>query len=194
VHTLIVNRGPEAKVYAMTEGGSTISEVDGKVLDDLEAELLDTKVVSLEPSEVRELAFGGKDAFSFEKTGENWKLAGEPSFQVDAAKVTDALNTLRDLKAKSYVTYSGANLADYGLASPALTVRAVTEAGAQVELMMSDKGPGGDDRYATLSTSKDRVFVLGSSDVGKFKKQPKDFQVGTAAPPPPAPMPMNRNP
>jgi hypothetical protein len=37
-------------------------------------------------------------------------------------------------------------------------------------------GPGGDDRYASVSTAPDRVFVLQAADVTKFVKKVQDFQ------------------
>ncbi|MBN2562284.1 MAG: DUF4340 domain-containing protein [Phycisphaerae bacterium] len=175
LHTVLVARH-EDKVYAMTDGGETICEVDGKVLDDLEAELFSTKVAMIEPSRVRRLSFGGEDGFSFVKDGNTWELSGEPSFATDAAKIVSLLDSLRDLRAKHYVRYGGANPAEFGLDRPAAAITAETEGGESVTLTVSPNGPGGDDRYAAVSTADGRVFVMKSEDVAKFAKSVRVFE------------------
>jgi len=174
VHTVFVTRH-EGKVYAMVEGGDTICEVDAKVLDDIEAELFDARVFVPAAAESRRLEFGGAAKFTFEKTGNDWVLAGEPSFQTDSTKIANVLNALRDLKTKRYIKYAGANPKDYGLDQPAITV-AVEVEGARNVLATSSMGPQGGDRYASVSAAPDRVFVISAEDVDKFNKQVQDFR------------------
>lgn len=174
VHTVFVTRH-EDKVYALVEGGATICEVDGKVLDDIEAELFDADVFALNATDARRLEFTGDSAFAFEKTGNDWSLLGEPSFQTDATKITTVLNALRDLKTRRYVKYAGANLKDYGLDQPAVSINAQTEDG-EASLSISSMGPQGGDRYASSTAAPDRVFVISAEDVGKFVKQVQDFR------------------
>jgi hypothetical protein len=178
VHVLRAGRH-DGKVYAMVEGGISVCEVDAKVLDDLEAELLDTRVTVLNPAEVRRAAFSGQATFTFEKSGTDWVLVDEPSFQADAAKVSNLLNALRDLKAKRYVKYNGANPAEYGLDRPAVAVTVETEAGQTTGLLISSTGPQGGDRYAATTAANDRVFVVAADDVAKIAKQVQDFRKGS---------------
>lgn len=168
----------EGKVYAMVEGGSVICEIDAKVLDDLEAELFDTRVLTLNPTEARRVEFSGAPGFAFEKSGADWPLVGEPSFQTDPAKITTLLNAMRDLRTKHYIKYSGANLAEYGLDQPAVTVKAETEGGQTAVLMISAKGSQGADRYGSSSAAAGRVFVISADDAAKFTKQVQDFRRG----------------
>ncbi len=174
VHTVFVTRH-EGKVYAMVEGGSTICEVDAKVLEDIEAELFDTRVVALNAADARRLEFGGAVPFAFEKNGNDWTLVGEATFQADPAKITAVLNALRDLKAQRFVRYAGADPKDYGLDQPAVIVRAETEGGEVAALSISSTGPQSGDRYASIAAAPDRVFVISADDVNTFGKQVQDF-------------------
>ncbi len=173
-YTLAVTRHA-GKVYAMKEGGPLIYEIDEKVVEDLEAELFVTKVTELEPSEVRRLGYVGEETFMFEKKGDAWSLAGESTFQVDALKLTQFLEVLRDLKLKHFVSYVGAELQTYGLDQPALSIDIGMEDGKNLSIKISGRGPGS-DRYAHTSEALDRVFVISGPDMAKLRKKITDFQ------------------
>jgi hypothetical protein len=175
VHRLVINRKGD-KVYAMTADGPTICEVDAKVLDDLLKELLDTQVTPVESSQARRLSLEGTARLALEKSGDRWALAGEPSFSVDETKVTAVFTALNELRAKEYVRYTGAKLADFGLDRPQVAVKAETSDGRLVELLISPTGPAAGGRYACVAATKDRVFVLTPEDVEKFNKKLQDFQ------------------
>ncbi|HUN82630.1 MAG TPA: DUF4340 domain-containing protein, partial [Phycisphaerae bacterium] len=164
------------KTYAMTEGGKVICEIDGKVLDDALAELLETKLASIDPAQASKLIYSGTENFSFEKSGDGWKLAGEPSFSVDPAKITEVFTTLSGLKAKEFTRYTGAKLAEFGLNAPATTITAQTSDLNSTTLRLSTQGPSSGGKYACLTAQLDRVFVLKQEDVDKLTKKVKDFQ------------------
>lgn len=175
VHTVKVTRHDGA-VYAMVSGGETICEVDPKVLDDLVTELFDTRVATLEPSQARKIDVKGPSSFAFRKEGDDWRLVGEPTFAADAAKITELFTALRDLRAGQFVRYAGANLADYGLDKPEITIIAETEGAEPVTLMISARGKIPGDRYAAMASTPDRVFVLKAEELPKFTKQLSDFR------------------
>lgn len=175
VSTTVLLSRHDGKVYAMAEGGATICEVDMKVVTDLEAELLDTHVIDAKSAEIKRVAFGGETPFVFEKEDTGWKLAGEATFRTDPTKVTEVLETLANLKAVRFVKYAGANLADYGLDKPVITVTVDTDGGQTIVLSVSQRGPTGTDRYAAISTQPGRVFVMKGEDVLKLTKKVADF-------------------
>ncbi|MFQ5424710.1 MAG: DUF4340 domain-containing protein [Phycisphaerae bacterium] len=175
IDTLLVNRHTDGKVYAMVEGGRTICEVDAKVFDDLNAELLDTKVLPVEPSQVIGLAYGAENAFEFTKTGDRWSLKGEASFQIDVTKITGVLNALRDMRAMQYVRYKDAKPEAFGLDAPAVELTVWRESGDAVALKISAKGPPEGGRYAMVSSTAGRVFVVKPEDVDKLAKKVADF-------------------
>lgn len=172
---LVARRG--GKVYAMKPGGATVFEVDAKILDDLQAELLDTRVLpGLQPSQVRLLGIRGETAFEFEKTGDEWTLRDEATFQADPTKITAALDALRDLRADRYVRYLGGSGAEFGLEQPQIEVAAETDDGRRLTLAISARGPKTGGRYARVSSAADRVFVIKPETVEKFRKKVTDFQ------------------
>jgi len=175
LHTILVGKHGD-KVYAMAVGGMTICEVDGKVLDDLKAELFDRRVAEVETSDVYRLAFSGTATFTFERDGEDWVLQGEPSFATDPSQITKLCEALRILRAERYVRYVGAAPADYGLDQPAVVMTVGAEDGESLTLTISTTGPEEGGRYAAVSTAEGRVFVMKSGDVSKFTKQVQDFQ------------------
>jgi hypothetical protein len=164
------------KAFAMRAGGNVICEIDAKVIDDALAELLDTHVTPIEPSQARRLAYGGAEPFAFAKSGDDWKLVDEPSFAVDPAKVTEVFTTLNGLHAKEYARYAGAKAADFGLDAPAIRIAAETADGSPLTLLISSKGPEKGGRYACTAAIPDRVFVLKQEDVDKLAKTVQDFQ------------------
>jgi hypothetical protein len=164
------------KAYALREPGNVICEIDVKVVDDALAEMLETRVVSMESSQITRLTYGGAEAFALEKSGETWKLAGEPTFKVDAGKVIEVLTALSQLRAKEYARYAGAKPDEYGLKHPAWSIAVQDEQGRETKLLLSDRGPEKGGRYGCLSDKTDRVFVLHPEDVDKLRKRVVDFE------------------
>jgi hypothetical protein len=179
IHTVLISRVND-KVYAMAPGGLTICEIDPKVLDNLKVELLDTKVLALDPSQVRKISYDGAAKFTFNKSGSKWNLEGEPSFKADAATVTDVLSTVRDVRAKQYARYSDGKPAEYGLDKPAAIITIEPETGDIVSLSISNVGPTGTaDRYASVGSNPGRIFVIKAEEATKLLKSVSDFQSKT---------------
>lgn len=175
VHQLRVTRMGDA-VYAMLESGQAICEIDPKVLEYLKEELLDCRVTAIEPSQARALRFTGASPMNFERDGDTWRLAGEPTFAVDAVKLTQVLEALRDLRADRYVRYRGADLKEFGLDAPAVSVSVEMEDGSSVALMISARGPTEGERFAAVASQAGRVFVLDEDAHAAFTLQVADFQ------------------
>jgi hypothetical protein len=114
--------------------------------------------------------------FSIRKEGEQWKLVGEPTFEVDPAKITDVFNALRDLRAGQYVRYAGAKPSEFGLDKPEVKVVAEAEGQEPVTLLIASRGKSEGDRYAAMGATPGRVFLLKASDLSKFKKLLSDFR------------------
>lgn len=174
-HVLRVTR-IDGVTYAMVEGSPTICEVDPKVLDDLKAELFDRKVVDVQPTQCRKLSLRGPSTSVFEKDGDAWKLAGEPSFAVDPAKVTALLTDLQALRAERFARYRGADPAEFGLDQPAVSISVESDQGNETTIIISARGPTPAERFAATAQNAGRVFVIKAEDAAKFSKEVADFQ------------------
>ncbi len=181
VFTLIASK-KDGKAYVSVGGADTICEVDPRVFDNLDAELLDRRIVPTAISNAAAVTMDRSDGkpFTLEKSGDHWTLAGESTFGVDPAKVNALVQAMSELKAERYVSYQATDLASYGLDKPLIAVTLKTADGGTTELRISAKGPDGDTagrRYGTIVGSN-RVFVISKDEAGKFDKDVKSFQVG----------------
>lgn len=177
--TIIAAR-KDGKAYLHVEGTSVIGEVDGRIFDNLEAECFDRRVTKFQASDVTLLAIArdGQPAIRFERTADDWALAGEPSFACDKPKITETITAFTGLKVVRYVSYQSTDLAAHGLDKPQLGVTIRTPDGLEQELLIAPKGPPTDttgQRYATLKGSG-RIFLIGKDDYAKLDKEVKSFQ------------------
>lgn len=174
-HVLRVTRLGES-TYAMVDGGSTICEIDPKILDDLKAELFDRKVIDVQPSQIRKVTLRGDKTSTFEKEGDSWRLVGEATFSTDPAMIAALLTDLQSVRAERFARYRGANLTEFGLDQPAASVTVESDQGIETTLMISSRGPSPAERYAAMADQAGRVFVIKAEDALKFQKQVADFQ------------------
>ncbi len=168
------------KAYVYVEGAPTICEVDGRVFDNLDAELVEHAITRMQQSAIVAVTVAqrGRKPFTFEKKGERWRLAGEPTFAADQAKVDALLAAFCGLKTDRYAAYRAPDLRAFGLNDPDLTVEYRTEDGARAELRISGSGPADDAagrKYGVVAGSG-RVFLLTTGDLAKFDLEVASFQ------------------
>ncbi|MFO0973048.1 MAG: DUF4340 domain-containing protein [Phycisphaerae bacterium] len=165
--------------YVYVDGAELIAEVDGRIVDDLQAELLDKHVLVFPASTVQSLTISrSAGKMTFERKGGDWTLAGEASFPVDVAKLNPLADTVAGLKTDRYAAYQATDLKPFGLDAPALSIAAKLEGGTTHELRIAGGGPPSDSagrRYATVMGSG-RVFTLSKDDVAKFDQDVKFFR------------------
>lgn len=165
------------KRYAMLQNGDFIYEVEEKLIADLDAEYLDTQILSFDAAKVNAVSFTTPDgSFRFVRNGEKWTLEGESTFQVGKPKLDAVVNALSTLKAKRYTAYENAEATALGLAAPQLRIRVDLADDSTHELVISSIGPNAADRYAQLAAQPGRAFVLEGTDVTKFDKRAADFK------------------
>jgi len=172
----------DGKAYAIVAGSESICEIDPRVFDDLDAELLDKRVLTASSTSANSVTIAREGAapFTFDKKDDQWSLAGESTFPADSTKVAAVVSALTELKAQKYVSYDAKDLAAFGLDQPALAVTLKLADGETREIRVAAKGPTGDttgQRYATLVGSG-RVFLISKDDVAKLDKDVKSFQKG----------------
>lgn len=170
----------DGKAYAIVAGADSICEVDPRVFDDLDAELLDKRIFPAGVSNALSVAIArdGSPAFTFDKKDDQWSLAGEATFPADTTKVAAVVSALTELKAQKYVSYDAKDLAAFGLDKPALAITLKLADGESREFRVSAKGPEGDttgQRFATLIGSG-RVFLINKEEIAKLDKDVKSFQ------------------
>jgi hypothetical protein len=99
-----------------------------------------------------------KGAFTLEKVGGDWEVAGKPKAKVNAEAVRDLLDALDGLRAERYVADAKADLKLYGLDGTALLLEVETPAGKRAVRVGRQEGES-ERRYANVPGS-DAVFVI----------------------------------
>ena len=92
----------------------------------------------------------------------DWRMvqpASLPPAALDQVRVNGAVTRLARLTPSQVIT-NAINLADYGLASPQLTVTLTISDGQKITLYAGDKTPIDDNRYMRLATDDQTVFLV----------------------------------
>ena len=178
-HTLLIAR-KDGKVYGAVAGSDVVYELSEQVYDDAVAELHDRKIADFKVEDVTEVGVSIADApLVFTKSGAtDWKYQVDPLLPIDAEKVKQLINDIRDLKADRYVAYAASDLGKFGLGAGTTNVTASLKDGRRIDLRISSQGPEGDadnSRYATVADSN-KVFLLKGEVADKFNKKLEDFE------------------
>ncbi len=105
----------------------------------------------------------GGETIDFARQDGAWVYAPRKAFALDTAKVKTMLDSVKRVEAVRGVTDTNDNLADYGLAKPAVSITATGEDGAAQTLLLGDKNTPTGNYYAAIA-GKDGVYTV-SSDV-----------------------------
>jgi hypothetical protein len=157
-----------------------VYELEEKVFEDATAEMHDQQIAKFEVADAIEIGFRvNGNPVTLRKDGTDWKCLEDRFVPIDGQKVTESLNTLRDLKTHRFVAYAAEDLGKYGLSGDSADMaKVVLEDGERIEVLISSKGPEGDEdesRYARQAGSS-KVFLLKGEQVEKLQKQLDDFE------------------
>ncbi|CAN5606640.1 hypothetical protein BH11PLA2_BH11PLA2_06380 [soil metagenome] len=161
------------KVYAKVNGSDIVALLDAPLTNRLTAEYRKRAVwTGVDAAQVDTIAVSsGMTNFAFRKQGMAWvdSSAGEP---VNAAAVTELLDTLAGLKASKYVTDEKADLKLYGLEPPQRVIVLTAKGGPPKTLHLGREEGGKGGRYYAKVADADRtdVFVISEADAAKLMK------------------------
>jgi hypothetical protein len=136
------------------------------------------KAFSLDKAKVKELTLSPQDgeAIRIVKDGKSWKLTAPREAPADDGAVDAVVASLESLEIETVAAENAANLADFGLEKPKMTVSVLLEgAPGPQTLLLGDKTPTGNDIYAMLPPQK-RVVAVGAHVESSFDKKPFDLR------------------
>ena len=137
-----------------------------KVFKDIEREKIEELTIAPEKVEAMRLV----------KQGGAWALTLPQAAPAATSEVDSLLGSLVSLEASATANENPTNLADYGLATPRLTVGFRVAGASQAQsLALGSDVPGRDQTFAKLTTSP-RVFTIASYLRGTFEKKPFDLR------------------
>jgi len=121
------------------------------------------------------IAKKGGAAVVLQKTGNDWRLTEPKSYPVDTDSVTSFLQSVSSVDADSVVEDRPADIAQFGLAQPSVTVTLTMKDGKTRTLLIGDDAPTGGDVYAKTENSP-KVYALASYTKTSLDKGVNDFR------------------
>jgi Domain of unknown function (DUF4340) len=104
-----------------------------------------------------------------------WQIAGAKPLRADQNEVSSTLSTLSSLSSERLIEEKAGNLADYGLAQPAVEVDVTEKDNKTQKLLIGDNTPAGNAVYVALAGDP-RVFTLASYSKTSLDKSAKDLR------------------
>ena len=167
----------EGKLVAKTDGETPVFEVNRNLLDQLAKPMSKDAWGKFDQERTSRLEVVGPDIdLKFERSGQTWSAQEPPDFPANSDRVRWYVGDLAAAEAAKVVAYAAKDLAQYKLDQPAWRIRAK---GLNIDktFLISDTGPIGGDRYATIEGSG-RVVALESSQVSRLEKDKSNFRAG----------------
>ena len=104
-----------------------------------------------------------------------WQIVGAKPLRADQNEVSSMLSTLSSLSSERLIAEKAGNLADYGLAQPAVEVDVTEKDNKTQKLLIGDNTPAGNAVYVALAGDP-RVFTLASYSKTSLDKSAKDLR------------------
>ena len=166
--------------YAWAKGAKVLAvgQFAPSLYDDLAGELRSREIWKIDPDKITGISLlAGEDKLLLARDGENWTYTPDRYVKIDATKVADFLKDVKELKAEKFaVQKTPADLKEYGLDKPWLTLELTDEKGKRTALTVSHAGATKtEDRYA-VSPGVEGVFKLPASAVEKLGKKLADLK------------------
>jgi len=160
----------EGRVWCRRDERNGALAVPQSVLDAFPVDALalkDKSVLSFPMADATALELTGPyGTWRVEKEGTSWKALEAPEgAELDAGAANGVLLSLAYLGCERYVELAAADLAPYGLTSPAVTVVVTLADGGKRRVLLGREEAGG--VYATVGDSRD-VVLLGAGSVGRL--------------------------
>jgi len=136
------------------------------------------KVFSFDESKVKSVAVEreGELQLRIERGGSGWQITAPTEAPADLGEADTLARNLATLERERVVAETGANLADFGLDRPSLTLHFEVEGDTESDgLLIGAKSPTGSNVYAKV-LSEEKVFVIPSYLESSFDKKPWDVR------------------
>jgi hypothetical protein len=134
------------------------------------------KVFAVETDKIEELRVTAeKETTLLRKVDDKWQLVEPAPAAADSTEVSGLTSNITGLEYGRIVEENAADLANYGLAEPRITVAFKGSDGAAGEIHIGDRTATESDLFAVKAGEK-RVFLLPSYHENSFNKKPFDLR------------------
>lgn len=165
-------------ILAILAGGVYWSERTKSAEEAKESSGGATKLVSVKEPEIQKVEVRRRDTAPLvieRDKSNNWQMLAPQTWRLDQDEAGGIARTYADLSYDRMIEEKAANLADYGLQSPALEVSVTTKDSKTRKLLVGDETPTGNAVFAKFSDEA-RVFTLQSFTKTSLDKTAKDIR------------------
>jgi hypothetical protein len=169
IYTLLVSR-KDADAYARLAEGTWIYQIDPVISTHLQAELHDRAVVAFDPQQAASIRVPAEtgEFLEFVRKGEQWTYLADPFVQVDAAKVKEWLNLLRNTRAERYIAFNMQEVGGFGLDKPLYEAEVTLANGKSLKLIVAKPTESG--KYVATVAGSTAAFELPAGSVKQLQK------------------------
>jgi hypothetical protein len=178
---------PDGEVFGRVDPSDLVLQVEEGVLHAVAGEPLPKKLTDFLASDVTGLtvAAGGKEMVLSEKDGKWYRAGaeGRPEEEIDAQAAKDIASAVAELKVVRWAAYDAKDLPRFGLAEPAVRIRAVTEKGETVLLVSAKPVPEAVARLFDQQPARyvmveggERVGIVAGTAMETILKAPKSLE------------------
>lgn len=177
-----VKEGDKVNSYCMMSDSDLVFELSWPKIRNFDAELVPTKILHFERSDVRKLVLGYADrSIQLDKVNNVWKIKNYEK-EPQGREVDYFIRNLDELKGSHIEQYKATNLTQFSLDKPQFIVTASVESGDAVLYVGKKKDA---HSYYVKNKDSDYIYVVDSESISKLMKKEEDFTTivtETAAP------------
>jgi hypothetical protein len=135
------------------------------------------KLFAVPDAQLQSVEVQRKDAplLSVTKESSKWEIISPQKYPADQDAVQSMVSSLSDISADSVVESSAGNLAEFGLADPAVSVTAHEKNGKTIQIAFGMDVPASAEVYAKVGTTP-KVYEVSSSLKSSFSKDVNDLR------------------
>lgn len=168
-----VKEGDKVSSYCMFSDDDHVFELSWPKIKNFNAELVPTKILNFDWTELKELALNyDKRSVLLKKTNNVWKLKNNEQKDVQGREVDYFVRNLHELKGNYIEQYKATNLTQFSLDKPQLTIVMSLENGDVVLSIGKKKDASG---YYVKAGGSDYIYVVGNESIANLMKNEEDF-------------------
>ena len=177
-----VKEGDKVNSYCMMSDSDLVFELSWPKIRNFDAELVPTKILHFERSDVRKLVLDYADrSIQLDKVNNGWKIKNYEK-EPQGREVDYFIRNLDELKGSHIEQYKATNLTQFSLDKPQFIVTASVESGDAVLYVGKKKDA---HSYYVKNKDSDYIYVVDSESISKLMKKEEEFTTvvtETAAP------------
>jgi hypothetical protein len=136
------------------------------------------KILTLKQADIAKVDIkkkSGDEVVLSKNETDKWEIVAAKPLRADQNEVSSMLSTLSSLSSERLIEEKVSNLADYGLAQPAVEVDVTEKDNKTQRLLIGDNTPAGNAAYVALAGDP-RVFTLANYSKTSLDKSAKDLR------------------